>query len=290
MPMGRASFGAGLSSPGLTADVVLANDGSGTTSDACSALINGAAVAGKIALVDRSSACSDLTKAGNVQAAGAAGILYADNVVSSTPPTLGGTNPSLTLTAGTVRQSDGTTLKNELGNGLNVTLTVDETKLSGADNANHVLLYAPNSLAGGSSLSHFDVQGFPNLIMEPALTPSVHDDVDLTRELFEDIGWLPDVTAVAPIGDVALRAGPNPFTRSTTIRFTLERGGAVEVSVHDVSGRRVRRLAGGWMAAGVHALPWDGSDDAGRRADSGVYFYRVAGEGIAMARSVILLE
>jgi len=87
---------------------VLADDGSGTTSDACTALINAAAVSGKIALVDRSANCTDLVKAQNVQAAGAAGILIADNAASVTPPTLRGTDGTLTLTAGGCGRRTGT--------------------------------------------------------------------------------------------------------------------------------------------------------------------------------------
>src|SRR5439155_26984962 len=47
------SFGAALASPGVTGDLVLANDGVMNTSNGCEPFVNGAAMAGKIALVDR---------------------------------------------------------------------------------------------------------------------------------------------------------------------------------------------------------------------------------------------
>ena len=59
-----AGFGPSLSETGLTADVVLADDGSGTTSDACQALANASEVAGPIALVDRGT-CTFVTKVRN---------------------------------------------------------------------------------------------------------------------------------------------------------------------------------------------------------------------------------
>ncbi len=293
MAMGRASFGAELATPGLTRAIVLADDGSGTISDACSALINAAQVSGEIALVDRSGSCTDLVKAQNVQAAGGAGILLVDNVVSATPPTLRGTDATLTLTVGGVRQADGNTIRAQLGAGVNVTMTVDPTRLSGADDSHRLLLFAPSPLQGGSSLSHWDVQAYPNLLMEPALNTSLHDDVDLARELFEDIGWLPRVTAVGETGPVVaeLRHNtPNPFGAATTIPFALERAGSAELSVFDVSGRLVRRLAQGWLEAGAHALTWDGTDAQGRRVAPGVYLYRLTAGGFAGARHMVMVS
>jgi hypothetical protein len=293
MAMGRASFGPDLSTPGLTRSVVQADDGTGTTSDACTALINAGAVAGNIALVDRSADCTDLVKAQNVQAAGAHGILYVDNIVSSTPPTLRGTDPTLTLTVGAVRLAEGNAIRAQLGAGADVTLTIDPNELSGADDSGRPLLFAPNVLAGGSSLSHFDVQAYPNLVMEPSLNTSVHDDPDLARQLFEDIGWLPRVTAVEPPAPVAARLDdnhPEPFGPATTIRFSLERGAGGDLSIFDLSGRRVRLLASGWLEAGPHALRWDGTDDQGRRMAPGVYFYRLTAGPFAGTRRMVMLS
>lgn len=292
MAMGRASFGPDLSTPGLTRDVVQADDGAGTTSDACTALINAGAVAGKIALVDRSADCTDLVKAQNVQAAGAHGILYVDNIVSSTPPTLRGTDPALTLTVGGVRQVDGNAIRAQIGSGANVTLTIDPTSLSGADESARVMLFAPNVLAGGSSLSHFDVEAWPNLVMEPSLNTSVHDEPDLARQLFEDIGWLPRVTAVEEAGPVAARLGdnaPEPFGPATTIGFALERAARGDLSIFDLSGRRVRLMASGWLEAGPHVLTWDGTDDQGRRLAPGVYFYRLNTGTFSGTRQMVML-
>lgn len=293
MAMGRASFGPDLSAPGLTRNVVQADDGTGTTSDACTALINAGAVAGNIALVDRSADCTDLVKAQNVQAAGAAGLLFVDNVVSSTPPTLRGTDPALTLTVGAVRQADGNAIRAQLGSGANVTLTIDPSQLSGADDTGRLMLYAPNTLAGGSSLSHWDVEAWPNLVLEPALNTSVHDDPDLARQLFEDIGWLPRVTAVGDPAPVAARLGdnhPEPFGPETTILFSLERGAGGDLSIFDLTGRRVKLLASGWLEAGPHSLTWDGTDDRGRRMAPGVYFYRLTAGSFAGTRQMVMLS
>jgi hypothetical protein len=38
-------------------------------------------------------------------------------------------------------------------------------------------------------VSHWTVDTFPNLLMEPSLNTSLFSDVDLTIPLFRDIGW-----------------------------------------------------------------------------------------------------
>jgi hypothetical protein len=93
---------------------VLANDGMDTTSDACSALTN--TVTGKIVLVDRGT-CSFKSKALRVQQAGGIGMLLADNVASSSPPSMGGdANTTATITIGSlsVTMAEGATIKGNI--------------------------------------------------------------------------------------------------------------------------------------------------------------------------------
>lgn len=76
-------------------------------------------------------------------------------------------------------------------------------------------------------------------------------------------------------------AAPNPFGTETAIEFELGRPGHLVLAIYDVDGRRVRLLADGMLGAGKHALEWNGHDDQGRSVASGVYYYRLAGEGWA---------
>jgi hypothetical protein len=70
-------------------------------------------------------------------------------------------------------------------------LTVSASRLAGADANGKVRLYAPTTVALGSSISHYDTAASPNLLMEPSITPTLEAslNVDLTAALFEDIGW-----------------------------------------------------------------------------------------------------
>src|SRR5262249_13755782 len=88
-PVGAAAFGPALTTGGLTGNVVLADDGTGTTSDACEPIVNGAALAGNIALVDRGT-CTFVIKVKACQDAGAIAVIVADNAAGCPPADLGG--------------------------------------------------------------------------------------------------------------------------------------------------------------------------------------------------------
>jgi hypothetical protein len=83
---------------------------------------------------------------------------------------------------------------------------------------------------------------------------------------------------------------PNPFDRSTLIRYALPQCGPARVRVYDVTGRVVRVLVDSNAAeAGEHTVRWDGTNDDGSPVASGVYFYCLeAGSHSATRRTVFL--
>jgi hypothetical protein len=91
-------------------------------------------------------------------------------------------------------------------------------------------------------------------------------------------------------GAASVRAFPNPFGPSVSIRFSVPEAQAMSVSVVDALGREVKRVADGWMAAGAHEMKWDGRDERGSRAAAGVYFLRVSMGGQVATRRVVLLQ
>ena len=83
-------------------------------------------------------------------------------------------------------------------------------------------------------------------------------------------------------------AGRNPTTGPARLDLTMAARGSVEVTVHDLKGSVVRRLAEGVRDAGRHPLVWDGVDGAGRRAAAGVYFVRARTGGTTSRVKVVL--
>jgi hypothetical protein len=70
------------------------------------------------------------------------------------------------------------------------------------------------------------------------------------------------------IGNSVMRQG------TSVVRFSVAKAGRVQVSIFDVTGRKVRNLADRVFPAGESKLEWDGTDDAGSKVARGVYFVR----------------
>ena len=87
-----------------------------------------------------------------------------------------------------------------------------------------------------------------------------------------------------------LAASPNPFNPATTIEFMLAVPGNASLRVYDVSGRLIRSLVDGRLPAGMHEVMWNGRDENGSMAVSGVYFYRLSAGDIVQTRKMVLLR
>ncbi len=185
-----AAFGPPVGDAGLSGDIVLIDDGTGTATDGCEALSAASAVevAGNIALIDRGN-CNFTVKTANAQAAGAAAVIIANNDATGLPP-LGGNDASLTIPTVGITLADGDAIKAELP-GVSIALSFDPTQLSGTNADGLVRLFAPGTVQPGSSFSHFDTVASPNLLMEPSITSTLTAsvNVDLTAPLYADIGW-----------------------------------------------------------------------------------------------------
>ncbi|PYQ20665.1 MAG: hypothetical protein DMF79_09870, partial [Acidobacteria bacterium] len=111
---------------GQTASIVQALDaanGQGPlTTDACTALTNGAAMLGKIALIDRGT-CNFNVKVQNAQAAGAIGAIVANNVPGDPGLTaMTGSGITITIPSVFISQADGAAIKAQLASGVNASL------------------------------------------------------------------------------------------------------------------------------------------------------------------------
>ncbi len=65
--------------------------------------------------------------------------------------------------------------------------------VGGKDSGGRPLMYAPNPVSSGSSVSHWDMSASPNQLLEPFITRDLTHTVtaprDLTASLLADIGW-----------------------------------------------------------------------------------------------------
>jgi hypothetical protein len=84
-------------------------------------------------------------------------------------------------------------------------------------------------------------------------------------------------------------ARPNPFNPATFLAFEIAREGAVELRILDATGRHVRTLAQGTLAAGRHEAFWDGRDANGQGVASGLYVAEVTVAGQGSDRTKLVL-
>jgi hypothetical protein len=197
--VGDASFGPALGAipvSGQLMPVVDQPDGTGT---ACTALspANARAVRNNIALVDRG-ACPFVDKAKVVQAAGAIGMVVADNQPGDLSG-MSGADPTIVIPSVRITQADGVKLKAQMQrrsrtrSGVLASLGINPGRLSGTDAQQRVLLYTPTVDQPGSSVSHYTDEAKVNQLMEPAINSDLSHTVtpprDLTFPLLRDIGW-----------------------------------------------------------------------------------------------------
>ncbi|MBL7959701.1 fibronectin type III domain-containing protein [bacterium] len=88
---------------------------------------------------------------------------------------------------------------------------------------------------------------------------------------------------------------PNPFNPNTNIKFELARSGDVKLQVFNVLGQKVSTLVNGFRETGIYHVEWDGKDERGFQAASGIYFYRlwvkdINGRVILQNKKMVMLK
>jgi len=68
---------------------------------------------------------------------------------------------------------------------------------------------------------------------------------------------------------------PNPFNSQTVIEYAIPIQSDVLINIYDLLGRKVKTLTNNRHEAKYYTLIWDGKDEQGRLAASGLYFLRI---------------
>lgn len=100
-----------------------------------------------------------------------------------------------------------------------------------------------------------------------------------------------NLTAVDPIGNnipgtFSLEQNyPNPFNPATTIKFSVPKTGFITLKIYDMVGREVASLVNNNINAGTYKADFDAS-----MLGSGVYFYKLVGDGFTDTKKMILVK
>jgi hypothetical protein len=116
------------------------------------------------------------------------------------------------------------------------------------------------------------------------------DDVTLDgAPLVTGIGATEPPAAQAP--DAAIwklsPTAPNPVLGTASWRLSLPAASPVTARIYDPHGRLIRQLLDLPLAAGEHAIRWDGQTLAGERAAAGIYFLRIQAGEVNAVRKIV---
>jgi len=92
------------------------------------------------------------------------------------------------------------------------------------------------------------------------------------------------------IGDVLWQNSPNPFSKTTNIRYQLSQTGKVSLKIYNIQGQLVKILDEGYRIKGEYSINWDGKDKNGKRASNGIYFYSLSKRNGIKTNRMILVK
>ena len=149
-----------------------------------------------------------------------------------------------------------------------------------------------------------DTPGAP-LVVGRQFTAAQIDDLEAQIELLaakndrspaarQTLAYLRSLIAMARPEKTQLLANyPNPFNPETWIPYRLASAANVTVTIYDINGQVVRRLALGHQAAGIYqsrsrAAYWDGRNALGEPVASGLYFYTLTAGDFTATRKMLI--
>ncbi|MEL6820406.1 MAG: FlgD immunoglobulin-like domain containing protein [Calditrichota bacterium] len=122
------------------------------------------------------------------------------------------------------------------------------------------------------------------------------DTTRLALDIVEEIVPLGPAVAISPAGHspstfTLEQNYPNPFNPTTTIRYHLASAANIQLHIYNVQGEVVRELIRySRQEAGSHQIVWNGDNNLGEPVSSGMYFYRLHGDGFELSRRMILIR
>jgi len=83
---------------------------------------------------------------------------------------------------------------------------------------------------------------------------------------------------------------PDPFSKQTTIPFTVSGKELVQIDVLNTSGTFIKNLINQEMNSGEYSVNWDGTDFSGKSVQSGVYFYQIRVNNKVFSEKMMLIR
>ena len=155
--------------------------------------------------------------------------------------------------------------------------------------------YSANSIAGIRAI-HYDGK----VVFTTFGFESIAEDTNRTKVAGKIVDWL--LSPVVSVGDPentqlikSLELGqnyPNPFNPETQIKYALpvsENSQIATLVIYDQLGQKVKTLVDEIKPSGRYEVTWNGKNDSGEVAASGIYFYQLKyGKHISVKKMALL--
>jgi fibronectin type 3 domain-containing protein len=84
---------------------------------------------------------------------------------------------------------------------------------------------------------------------------------------------------------------PNPFNPQTNIKYAVPNNGYLDLSIYNILGQKIRTLFSGYQKPGIYREIWEGKNDKGGNAPSGIYFYKlISSKSTSLTGKMVLLR
>lgn len=83
---------------------------------------------------------------------------------------------------------------------------------------------------------------------------------------------------------------PNPFNPSTCISYNLPKSTHVTLKIYNIQGQLIRTLIDGSQIAGAKTILWNGMDEHGIKASSGIYIYQITTPEFRTSKKMMLIQ
>ncbi len=99
-----------------------------------------------------------------------------------------------------------------------------------------------------------------------------------------------DKNTVGPDPFVLHQNYPNPFNSTTTIQYQVPKRSEVKLTIFNLLGEHIATLVDHVHSMGTYSVQWNGTDDTGQGAASGVYLYRLQTNQFVQVKELVLLR
>ncbi|MGH7451297.1 MAG: T9SS type A sorting domain-containing protein, partial [bacterium] len=87
-----------------------------------------------------------------------------------------------------------------------------------------------------------------------------------------------------------LQNHPNPFNAGTLIKYEIPQAGAVSLKIYNLAGQEILEIVNAVQSPGRYQINWNGRDNQGKTAPSGIYICRIQAGSFVQTQRMIMVR